>query len=120
MKRLVTITGPVTATQMDGYLVEERLLDQVMIQVTDKGDGDLEVSFNERDRRYFSQFTAALQAEWLQEAMFQIEGGCPLETIDGRSAWITNEAPPTPRSFIKGIRPARQERCCHVNQHLAY
>jgi hypothetical protein len=49
MKRLVTVTGPVTTAQMDGYLIEERLLDQIMIQVSDKGDGNLEIAFHERD-----------------------------------------------------------------------
>jgi transcriptional regulator of met regulon len=109
MKRLVTDTGPVTAAQMDGYLIEERFLDQIMIQVIDKGDGNLEIAFDERDRRYLSQFSAALQAEWLQETMLQIEAGCPLETFDGQSAWITEVAPPKPRSPIKIMRPARQE-----------
>jgi hypothetical protein len=108
MKRLVSLTGRVTTAQMDGYLIEERLLDQIMIQVIDKGDGHLEIAFNERDRRYLSQFAAALHAEWLQEAMLQIEAGCPLETLDGQSAWILDEALP-PRSSIKPMRPARQE-----------
>src|SRR4051794_17383975 len=107
MKRLVTLTGPVTAAQMDGYVIEERLLDCIMIQVVDKGDGHLELAFDDRDRRYLSQFTAALQAEWLQEAILQIEAGCPLETLDGQSTWITDEAPPRPRSSIKAMRPAR-------------
>ena len=109
MKRLVTVKGPVTAAQMNGYLIEERLLDQIMIQVIDKGNGYLEIGFADRDRCYLSQFTAALQAEWLQEAMLQIEGGCPLETTDGQSAWIADEAPAIPRSLIKAMRPARQE-----------
>jgi len=51
MKRLVTLTGPVITARMDGYLIEERLLDQIMIQVTDKGDGHLEIAFGEGDRR---------------------------------------------------------------------
>ena len=108
MKRLVTVTGPVAAAQMDGYLIEERLLDHIMIQVSDKGDGNLEVGFHERDQRYLSQFSAVQQAEWLHEAMTHIEAGCPLGTPDGKSAWITDEAPPKPKSFIKAIRPARQ------------
>ena len=45
MKRLVTVTGPVAAAQMDGYLIEERLLDQIMIQVIEKGAGNLEIAF---------------------------------------------------------------------------
>jgi transcriptional regulator of met regulon len=109
MKRLVTVTGPVAAAQMNGYLIEERLLDQIMIQVIDRGGGDLEIAFHERDRRYLSQFAAAQQAEWLQEAMLHVEAGCPIETPDGKSAWIVNEAPPRPRFPIKAMRPARQE-----------
>jgi hypothetical protein len=109
MKRLITLTGPVTAAQMDGYVIEERLLDCIMIQVVEKGDGHLELAFDDRDRRYLSQFSAVQQAEWLQEAMLQIDAGCPLETLDGQSAWITDEAPSRPRSSIKGMRPARQE-----------
>jgi hypothetical protein len=61
MKRLVAVTGPVTAAPMDGYLIEERLLDHIMIQVSDKGGGNLEVAFHERDQRYLTQFSAALQ-----------------------------------------------------------
>ena len=109
MKRLVTVTGPITAAQLDGYLIEERLLDQIMIQVSDRGDGNLEAAFQERDQRFLSQFSAAQQAEWLQEAMIHIEAGCPLETPDGKSAWITDEAPAKPKSSIKAMRPARQE-----------
>ena len=109
MKRLVTVTGPITAAQLDGYLIEERLLDQIMIQVSDRENGNLEVAFHERDRRYLSQFSAAQQAEWLQDAMIHIESGCPLETPDGRSAWITDEVPARPSSSIKAMRPARQE-----------
>jgi transcriptional regulator of met regulon len=93
---------------MDGYLIEERLLDQIMIQVSDKGGGHLEIAFHERDQRYLSQFSAAQQAQWLQEAMLHVEAGCPLETLDGRSAWITDEAPPEPRFTIRRMRPARQ------------
>jgi hypothetical protein len=92
MKRLVTVTGPVAAAQMDGYLIEERLLDHIMIQVIDKGDGNLEIAFHERDQRYLSQFSAAQLAEWLQEAMLHVEAACPLETRDGKVAWITDEA----------------------------
>jgi hypothetical protein len=109
MKRLVTVTGPITAAQLDGYLIEERLLDQIMIQVSDRDDGNLEVAFQERDQRYLSQFSAAQQAEWLQEAMIHIEAGCPLETPDGKSAWIADAVPARPRSSIKAMRPARQE-----------
>jgi transcriptional regulator of met regulon len=109
MKRLVSLTGPVTAAQMDGYLIEERLLDGIMIQVSDKGGGNLEIAFSERDHRHLSQFSAAQQAEWLQEAMLHVEAGCPLETLDGQSAWVTDEAPPQPRSYIKAMRRARQD-----------
>ena len=109
MKRLVTVTGPITAAQLDGYLIEERLLDQIMIQVSDRDDGNLEVAFQERDQRYLSQFSAAQQAEWLQEAMIHLEAGCPLETDDGKAAWIADEVPPRARSSIKAMRPARQE-----------
>ena len=109
MKRLVTVTGPVAAAQIDGYLIEERLLDHIMIQVIDKGGGDLEVAFDDRDQRYLSQFSAAQLAGWLQEAMLHVEAACPLETRDGKSAWIADELPPRARSFIKGMRPARQD-----------
>jgi transcriptional regulator of met regulon len=84
--RLVTVTGPVTAAQMDGYLIEERLLDHIMIQVMDKGHRSLEIAFDERDRRYLSPFSAAQLAEWLQEAMLHVEAACPLETRDGKPA----------------------------------
>ena len=109
MKRLVTVTGPSTAAQLNGYLIEERLLDQIMIQVSDRDDGNLEVAFQERDQRYLSQFSAAQQAEWLQEAMIHIEAGCPLESPDGKPAWITDAVPAKPKSSIKAMRPARQE-----------
>jgi hypothetical protein len=109
MKRLVTVTGPITAAQLDGYLIEERLLDQIMIQVSDRDDGNFEGAFQERDQRYLSQFSAAQQAEWLHEAMIHIEAGCPLETPDGKAAWITDEVPARPRSSIKAMKPARQE-----------
>ena len=109
MKKLVTFTGPVAAAQMDGYLIEERLLDHIMIQIVDKGDGNLEIAFDERDRRYLSQFSAAQQAEWLQEAMLHVEAACPLETRDGKAAWITDETPPRAISSIKAMRPARAE-----------
>jgi len=108
MKRLVTVTGPVPAAQMDGYLIEERLLDQIMIQVSDRGDGNLEVAFRARDERYLSQFSAVQQAQWLQEAMLHVEAGCPLATPDRQSAWITDQAPPKARPSIKAIRPARE------------
>ena len=109
MKRLVTVTGPVAAAQMNGYLIEERLLDQIMIQVIDRGGGDLEIAFQERNRRYLSQFSAAQQAEWLHEAMLHVEAGCPIETPDGKSAWIVDEVPPKPKFPIKAMRPARHE-----------
>src|SRR3954471_12720154 len=72
MKRLVTVTGPVAAAQMNGYLIEERLLDHIMIQVMDNGDGNLEIAFDERDRRYLSQLSAAQLADWLHEAMLHV------------------------------------------------
>ena len=109
MKRLVTVTGPVAAAQMNGYLIEERLLDHIMIQVIDKGDGNLEIAFDERDRRYLSQFSAAQLADWLHEAMLHVEAACPLETCDGKAAWIADEAPPRARASIKAMRPARPE-----------
>jgi hypothetical protein len=109
MKRLVTVTGPVAAAQMDGYLIEERLLDHIMIQVIDRGSGNLDIAFLERDQRYLSQFPAAQLAEWLQEAMLHVEAACPLETHDGKSAWVADVAPPKPKSSIKAMRPARQE-----------
>lgn len=109
MKRLVTVTGPVTSARMDGYMIEERLLDHIMIQVTDKGGGNLEIAFDERDRRYLSQFSAEQLAEWLQEAMLHVEAACSLETRDGKAAWIADEAPPRARFPIKAMRPARQE-----------
>jgi transcriptional regulator of met regulon len=98
-----------SSRQMDGYLIEERLLDHIMIQVIDKGDGNLEIAFDERDRRYLSQFSAAQLADWLQEAMLHVEAACPLETCDGKAAWIADEAPPRARASIKAMRPARQE-----------
>jgi len=107
MKRLVTIDGPVPAAQMDGYLIEERLLDRIMIQVSDKGDGNLEIAFHDRDRRYLSQFSATQQAQWLDEAMLHAEAGCALETLAGKPAWIAEVAPPR-TSRIKAMRPARQ------------
>jgi transcriptional regulator of met regulon len=110
MKRLVTVTGPVAAAQMDGYLIEERLLDQIMIHVVDRGGGDLEIAFHERDRRYLSQFSAAQQAEWLHEAMLHVEAARPLETPDGKAAWVADLAPPKARASIKAMRPARQEQ----------
>lgn len=109
MKRLVTAAGPVEVAQMDGYLIEERLLDQIMIQVIDKGGGNLEIAFHERDRRYLSQFSAEQMAGWLQEAMLHIEAACPLETPDGKPAWIADETVPRVKSSIKAMRPARQE-----------
>ena len=83
MKRLVTVNGPVAAAQMNGYLIEERLLDQIMIQVIDKGGGNLDIAFHERDQRWLLQCSEAQQAEWLHEAMLHIEAGCPIETPDG-------------------------------------
>jgi hypothetical protein len=109
MKRLVTVTGPVTAARFDGYLIEERLLDQIMIQVIDRGSGNLDITFHERDQRYLSQFSAEQLAEWLQEAMLHVEAACPLEAPDGKAAWIADEAPLKARSSIKAMRPARQE-----------
>ncbi len=109
MKRLVTVTGPVAAAQMDGYLIEERLLDHIMIQVMDRGDGSLEFAFDERDQRYLSQFSAEQLAEWLQDAILHVEAACPLETPDGKAAWIADLAPPKARASIKAMRPARQE-----------
>lgn len=106
--RLVTIAGPVTAAQLDGYLIEERLLDHIMIQVSDEGGGSLEIAFHARDERYLSQFSAAQQAQWLHDAMHHVEAGCLLETADGESAWITDEAPLKRRSPIKAMTPARQ------------
>jgi hypothetical protein len=108
MKRLVTVAGPAAAAQLDGYLIEERLLDHIMIQVTDKGDGNLEIAFHERDQRYLSKFSAVQQAQWLHEAILHVEAGCPLETPNGQSAWITDEALPKARPSIKAMRPARQ------------
>lgn len=75
MTRLVTVTGPMTAAQMDGYLIEERLLDHIMLQVSDTGGGNLEIAFQERDQRYLSQCSAAQQAQWLYEAMLHVEAG---------------------------------------------
>lgn len=109
MKRLVTVTGPVTAAQMNGYLIEERLLDHIMIQVVDKGGGNLDIAFDERDRRYLSQFSATQLADWLQEAILHVEAACQLETHDGKAAWVTDVAPPRAESPIKAMRPARQE-----------
>jgi hypothetical protein len=79
MKRLVTVADPVATAQMDGYLIEERLLEHIMIQVIDKGDGNLEITFHERGYRYLSQFSAEQVVEWLHEAMLHVEAGCPLE-----------------------------------------
>ena len=109
MKRLVTVTGPVTAAQMDGYLIEERLLDQIMIQVIDRDCGTLDIAFHERDQRYLSQFSAEQLAEWLQEAMLHVEAACSLETHDGKAAWIADVMPPKASSSVKAMRPARQD-----------
>jgi hypothetical protein len=57
MRRLITTAGAVTIAQMDGYFIEERLLDRIMIQISDKGDENLEIAFHERDQRDLSQFT---------------------------------------------------------------
>lgn len=108
MKRLVTRAGAVSTACIDGYLIEERLLDGIMIQVSDKGGGNLEIAFPDKDRRYIAQFSAAQQAQWLNEAMLHVESGCMLETLDGEPAWITHEAPPRPALTIKAMRPARQ------------
>jgi len=108
MKRLVTRAGAVTTAQVDGYHIEERLLDRIMIQVSDKGGGNLEVAFHEKDQRYLSQFSAAQHAHWLNEAMLHVESGCALETLHSEPAWITDEAPARPISYIKAMRPARQ------------
>jgi transcriptional regulator of met regulon len=94
---------------MNGYLIEERLLDQIMIQVTDKGGGNLDIAFQERDQRYLSQFSAAQLAEWLHEAILHVEAACPLETHDGKAAWIADQAPLKARASITAMRPARQE-----------
>jgi len=48
-------------------------------------------------------------AEWLQEAMLHVEASCPLETRDGKAAWITDEAPSKAKPSIKAMRPAQQE-----------
>ena len=109
MKRLVTVTGPVAAAQMDGYLIEERLLDHIMIQIIDKGGRNLEIAFDARDQRYLSQFSAPQHAHWLNEAMLHVESGCALETLQGEPAWITDEAPTQPISYLKAMRPARHE-----------
>ena len=107
MKRLITRAGAVTTAQMDGYLIEERLLDRIMIQISDMGDGNLEIAFDDSDRRYLSQFPAAQHAQWLTDAMLHAEAGAALETLEGEPAWIA-EAPPRPASRIKPMRPARQ------------
>jgi hypothetical protein len=109
MKMLVTTRGPVPIARMDGYLIEERLLDGIMIQISDRGGGNLEIAFPDRDRRYLSQFSAAQQAQWLQDAMLHCESGCALETLDGRPAWIADRMPQRPLAPIKAMRPARQE-----------
>ena len=110
MKRLVTVTGPVAAAQIEGYLMKERLHDHIMIQVVDKGDGNLEIAFDERNRRYLSQFSDERLAEWLQEAMLHVGAACPLGTLDGKAAWIADEAPRRVSLSIRSMRPARQER----------
>jgi hypothetical protein len=109
MKRLVTRAGAVTTAQVDGYHIEERLLDRILIEVSDKGGGNLEVAFHEKDQHYLSQFSAAQHAHWLNEAMRHVESGCALETLQGEQAWITDEAPTKPISYLKAMRPARQE-----------
>jgi hypothetical protein len=55
--------------------------------------GNLEIAFHEIDQRYLPQFSAEQLAEWLQEAMLHVEAACPLETRDGKPAWIADEAP---------------------------
>ncbi len=106
MKRVVTARGTVPVARMDGYLIEERLLDGIMIEISNSG-GNLEVGFSEKDRRYLSQFSATQQAQWLQDAMLHCESGCPLETPDGKPAWIVEETPQRPPSPLKTMRPAR-------------
>ncbi len=107
MKTLVTACGAVRAARMDGYLIEERLLDGIMIEISDQGGGNLEIAFSDRDRRYLSQFTAAQQAQWLQDALLHCESGCALETPDGKPAWIVEGMPRRPPSPVKAMRPAR-------------
>ncbi len=109
MKRLVTRAGAVTSARVDGYHIEERLLDCILIEVSDKGGGNLEVAFHEKDQRYLSQFSAAQYAHWLNEAMLHVESGFALETLQGEPAWITDEAPTKPISYLTAMRPARQE-----------
>jgi hypothetical protein len=109
MRRLVTIAGPVAAAQMDGYHIEERLLDGIMIEVMVSDDGNLEVAFSERDRRFLSQFSDEQLAEWLQAAMLHVDAAGPLQTREGKPVWITDEVPLTANSSIKAMRPARQE-----------
>jgi hypothetical protein len=92
---------------MDGYLIEERLLDGIMIEISDQGGGNLEIAFSDRDRRYLSQFTPAQQAQWLQDALLHCESGCALETPDGKPAWIVEGMPRRPPSPVKAMRPAR-------------
>lgn len=109
MRRFVTKSGAVRTVQMDGYLIDERRLDRIMIQIRDQGGGDLDLSFREADERYLAQFSAAQRAQWLNEAVLHVESGCPLEALNGEPAWIVDEAPARPENYIRAMRPARQE-----------
>jgi hypothetical protein len=74
--------------EIDGYLIEERLLEHIMIQVIDKGGGSLENAFNDRDRRSLSQFSAAIGAK----RMFMMAGHFGSLT---RCSLLRTETPPS-------------------------
>jgi hypothetical protein len=109
VKRLVTRHGNVEVAQMDGYLIDERQLDRIMLQVRDVGDGTLDVTFHSRDDRYLAQFSDALKAQWLEDAMLHLELGCPLESLEGDAAWTMDDAPGTMRSVLRSMRPAKND-----------
>lgn len=109
VRRFVTSSGVVRTVQMDGYLIDERRLDRIMIQIRDLGGGNLDLSFHERDERYLAQYPVTQCAQWLNEAVLHVESGCPLEAPSGEPAWISDEAAARPEPCIKAMRPARRD-----------
>ena len=109
MKRFITRSGTVSAVHMDGYFVDERRLDRILIQVQAVPDGTFDVSFHPRDERFLAQFSAAQKAQWLEKAVHQVEWVSRFETVDGEDAWLADEiAPPSPRGpELRHLKPAK-------------
>ena len=99
----------ISAVQMDGYFVDERRLDRILIQVQAAEDGTFDVSFHPRDERFLSQFSAAQKAQWLEKAMHQLEWVSHFETADGEDAWIADEmtSPSTRGPELRPLTPAK-------------